>query len=65
MSELLSFAIEPLDAARGDLPLLVRAPEPGIDLLDAFDELKPLVERHLLHAGGILFRGFQIGRAHV
>ena len=39
MSELLSFAIEPLDAARGNLPLLVRAPEPGIDLLEAFAEL--------------------------
>ncbi|WP_455886777.1 TauD/TfdA family dioxygenase [Pseudomonas rustica] len=63
MSELLSFAIEPLDAARGNLPLLVRAPEPGIDLLEAFAELQPLVDRHLLQAGGILFRGFEVGGA--
>ena len=63
MSELLSFAIEPLDATRGNLPLLVRAPEPGIDLLEAFAELQPLVDRHLLQAGGILFRGFEVGGA--
>ncbi|TBU87894.1 TauD/TfdA family dioxygenase [Phytopseudomonas dryadis] len=60
MSELLAFDIRPLQAQSGNLPLLVQAPEPGIDLLEAFAELKPLVDRHLIESGGILFRGFEV-----
>ena len=63
MSELLGFDIRPLQAGIGDLPLLVQAPEPGLDLREAFAELKPLVDRHLLGCGGILFRGFEVGGA--
>lgn len=58
MSELVSFDIRPLLAGRGDLPLLVQAPEPGRDLREAFAELKPLVDRHLLGCGSILLRAF-------
>lgn len=63
MSELLGFDIRPLQAGMGNLPLLVQAPEPGLDLREAFAELKPLVDRHLLGCGGILFRGFEVGGA--
>jgi alpha-ketoglutarate-dependent taurine dioxygenase len=63
MSELLGFDIRPLQAGMGDLPLLVQAPETGLDLREAFGELKPLVDRHLLRCGGILFRGFEVGGA--
>lgn len=63
MSELVSFDIRPLLAGRGDLPLLVQAPEPGLDLREAFAELKPLIDRHLLGCGGILLRGFEVGGA--
>lgn len=63
MSELLSFDIQPLLAGKGDLPMLVQAPEPGLSLLESFAELKPLVDHHLLRCGGILFRGFQVGGA--
>ncbi|WKN24382.1 TauD/TfdA family dioxygenase [Azotobacter vinelandii] len=60
MSELSRFDIHPLQAGKGDLPMLVQAPEPGVNLLEAFAELKPLVDRYLLDCGGILFRGFQV-----
>src|SRR5690606_36004753 len=52
-----------LQAGMGDLPLLVQAPETGLDLREAFAELRPLVDRHLLRCGGILFRGFEVGGA--
>ncbi|MCO8162807.1 TauD/TfdA family dioxygenase [Pseudomonas sp. 21LCFQ010] len=60
MSEVLSFDIKPLQADKGNLPLIIQAPEPGLDLLEAFAELKPLVDRHLIESGGILFRGFEV-----
>ncbi|WP_193075967.1 TauD/TfdA family dioxygenase [Pseudomonas sp. FME51] len=61
MSELLSFDIQPLLAGKGELPMLVQAPEPGLSLLESFAELKPRVDQHLLQCGGILFRGFRVG----
>ncbi len=61
MSHALSLDIRPLLAGAGTLPMLVQAPEPGLDLMEALGELKPLVAEHLYRAGGILFRGFDVG----
>lgn len=63
MSETMTFDTKPLLPARGTLPLLIEAPEPGLNLLEAFDELRPLVDTHLRSSGGILFRGFDVGGA--
>ena len=61
MSHTLSLDIRPLLAGSGMLPMLVLAPEPGLDLMEALGELKPLVGEHLYRSGGILFRGFEVG----
>lgn len=61
MNVLLEFNASPLLSERGSLPLLIEAPEPGLGLMDVFSELQPLVEQHLPQAGGILFRGFEVG----
>lgn len=63
MSAVLDFDIKPLLAGGGLLPMVVTAPEPGLDLLSAFDSLAPLVDEHLLRSGGVLFRGFEVGGA--
>lgn len=63
MSHALSLDIRPLLADAGTLPMLIEAPEPGLDLMEALDELKPLVTQYLYSAGGILLRGFDVGGA--
>lgn len=63
MSHALSLDIRPLLAGAGTLPMLVQAPEPGLDLMEALGELRPLVAEHLYRSGGILFRGFEVGGA--
>lgn len=58
-----SFTIEDFPHARGGLPLLVRARDPQVDLLDAFAAVEPLVRDWLPRCAGILFRGFALGPA--
>lgn len=55
------FTIDDFPAARGGLPLLVRARDPQVDLLDAFEAVQPLVAAQLPVCAGILFRGFELG----
>jgi len=55
------FTIEDFPAARGGLPLLVRARDPQVDLLDAVEAVRPLVAERLPVCAGILFRGFGLG----
>ncbi len=59
----LQLSIRPLLSNGGMLPLLVQAPQAGVELLQALGEIRPLVDAHLLTAGGILFRGFEVGDA--
>ncbi|MFH7617728.1 TauD/TfdA family dioxygenase, partial [Pseudomonas syringae pv. tagetis] len=47
----------------GSLPMLVKAPAPGLYFMEALGELKLLVAEPLYSAGGILFRGFEVGAA--
>lgn len=63
MSTLLELLARPLLPGAGNLPLLVQAPEPGLDLNEALEPIRELVDRHLLSVGGILFRGFDVGGA--
>ncbi|MBL1265171.1 TauD/TfdA family dioxygenase [Methylomicrobium sp. RS1] len=46
--------------ASGALPLLVKPAAPGIALSEVAAELRALADRHLLHCGGLLFRGFAV-----
>ncbi|HEX9944243.1 MAG TPA: TauD/TfdA family dioxygenase [Thermoanaerobaculia bacterium] len=46
--------------AEGELPLVVRPAVPGVDILHWVKMNRTLLEEKLLHAGGILFRGFQL-----
>ncbi|WP_020193534.1 TauD/TfdA family dioxygenase, partial [Pseudomonas putida] len=61
MSVLAGIKARPLMPERGALPLLIEAPEPGLGLLDVFDELKAIVDGHLDQCGGVLLRGFDVG----
>ncbi|MDO7900340.1 TauD/TfdA family dioxygenase [Pseudomonas sp. K1(2024)] len=63
MGVAVGFNVRPLLPAQGRLPLLVEATEEGVGLLEVFDELKALVDEHLLRDGGVLFRGFQLDGA--
>ncbi|NWA46650.1 TauD/TfdA family dioxygenase, partial [Pseudomonas reactans] len=63
MNNALSLDIRPLLTGSGTLPMLIQAPEPGLDLREAFGECKPLIDAHLYRAGGILLRGFDVGGA--
>lgn len=63
MAVAVGFSVRPLLPHRGRLPLLVEATDPDTDLLAVFDELKVLVDEHLLRDGGLLFRGFRLGGA--
>ncbi|MFJ4442859.1 TauD/TfdA family dioxygenase [Pseudomonas sp. NPDC089422] len=63
MSALLELHARPLLPGQRSLPLLVEAPHAGLDLNEALAPIRELVERHLLDAGGILFRGFEVGGA--
>lgn len=58
MSVAVGFTVRPLLPEQGRLPLLVEAADDSTSLLQVFDELKELVDEHLLRDGGILFRGF-------
>ncbi len=42
MSHALSLDIRPLLEGAGSLPMVVQAPEPGLDLMEAMGEFKPL-----------------------
>ncbi len=61
MSAVMDFKIRPLLTGGGLLPMVVTAPEPGLDLMSAFDALAPLVDEHLCRCGGVLLRGFNVG----
>lgn len=63
MAVALGFSVRPLLPQRGRLPLLVEASDADTDLLAVFDELKVLVDEHLLRDGGVLFRGFRLDGA--
>ncbi|MFJ4351871.1 TauD/TfdA family dioxygenase [Pseudomonas sp. NPDC089428] len=63
MSATLELLARPLLPGQCSLPLLVEAPHAGLDLNEALQPIRELVDRHLLDAGGILFRGFQVGGA--
>ncbi|WP_207937457.1 TauD/TfdA family dioxygenase [Pseudomonas sp. 51_B] len=63
MSALLELIARPLQPGQRSLPLLVEAPHAGLDLNEALEPIRELVDRHLLDVGGILFRGFQVGGA--
>lgn len=60
MGVAVGFTVRPLLPEQGRLPLLVEAGDDDTSLLDVFDELKVLVDEHLLRDGGILFRGFRL-----
>lgn len=63
MSAVLTLDIRPMPGIKGNLPLLVQAPEPGINLFEALGQLRPRVDEHLLRSGGLLFRGFALDGA--
>lgn len=63
MSALLELIARPLQPGQRSLPLLVEAPHAGLDLNEALEPIRELVDRHLLDVGGILFLGFQVGGA--
>lgn len=63
MSALLELIARPLQPGQRSLPLLVEAPHAGLDLNEALEPIRELVDRHLLDVGGILFRGFHVGGA--
>ena len=63
MAVAVGFSVRPLLPQRGRLPLLVEATDADTDLLVVFDELKELVDEHLLRDGGVLFRGFRLNGA--
>lgn len=63
MAVAVGFSVRPLLPQRGRLPLLVEATDADTDLLAVFDELKELVDEHLLRDGGVLFRGFRLNGA--
>ncbi|UZE30891.1 TauD/TfdA family dioxygenase [Pseudomonas asplenii] len=63
MNNALSLDIRPLLTGSGTLPMLIQAPEPGLDLREAFAECKVLIDQHLYRAGGVLMRGFDVGGA--
>lgn len=60
MGVAVGFTVRPLLPEQGRLPLLVEAGDDDTSLLDVFEELKALVDEHLLRDGGILFRGFRL-----
>jgi hypothetical protein len=53
--------IGPLDPGRS-LPLLVEPVVDGVDLVGWAADHRPLLERHLLESGALLFRGFHLDR---
>lgn len=55
MSAILELLARPLLPGQRSLPLLVEAPHAGLDLNEALEPIRALVDRHLLDAGGILF----------
>jgi len=60
MSEFALKALPPCETEH-ELPIVVSAEEPGISLSKASPDLVRLANEHLHKAGGILFRGFQVG----
>ena len=54
MAVAVEFSVRPLLPQRGRLPLLVEASDAQTDLLAVFDELKALVDEHLLRTVGNL-----------
>ncbi len=45
MNNALSLDIRPLLTGSGTLPMLIQAPEPGLDLREAFAECKVLIDQ--------------------
>ena len=63
MSAVRQLFARPLLPGERSLPLLVQAPSPGLNLIEALAPIRELVDHHLLTAGGLLFRGFDVGGA--